>query len=63
MSPTGRSVAARKMRMSRRRGSATALKASEVVLALAMAEHYIPIKEYVKDFFCGRQYGPEVSWS
>jgi hypothetical protein len=31
-----------------RRGSATALKASEVVLARAMTKHYMPIWEYVK---------------
>src|SRR5579871_1776968 len=36
MSPTGRSPSTRKERISRRRGSATALKASEVVAALAM---------------------------
>src|SRR5260370_25139964 len=34
--------------MSRRRGSATALNASEVVAALAMEGIYIPIQEYVK---------------
>jgi hypothetical protein len=33
MSPTGRSCRARKERIARRRGSATALKASEVVEA------------------------------
>src|SRR5215472_10680382 len=48
MSPTGRSCSARKLRISRRRGSATALKASEVVAALGMEEQYMPIKEYVK---------------
>src|SRR4029077_18217092 len=37
--------------MSRRRGSATALKASEVVAARAMQLPYIPIWEYVKHFF------------
>jgi hypothetical protein len=36
MSVTGRSWSARKLKISRRRGSATALKASEVVEALAM---------------------------
>jgi len=36
----------------RRRGSATALKASEVVAALAMPKQYILIWEYVKRFFC-----------
>src|SRR5579863_5669729 len=35
--------------MSRRRGSATALKASEVVAALAMKGIYIPIWVYVKE--------------
>jgi hypothetical protein len=34
--------------ISRRRGSAIALKTSEVVVALAMEASYIPIKEYVK---------------
>ena len=29
--------------ISRRRGSATALQASEVVVALAMTKHYMPI--------------------
>jgi len=37
--------------MSRRRGSATALKASEVVAARGMNGQYIPIWEYVKDYF------------
>jgi hypothetical protein len=32
-----------KLRISRRRGSATALNASEVVAALAMLRQYIPI--------------------
>src|SRR5208283_1282076 len=40
MSPTGRSWATSKPRMSRRRGSATALKASEVVVARAMRQSY-----------------------
>jgi hypothetical protein len=37
--------------MSRLRGSATALKASDVVAALAIDELYIPIWEYVKRYF------------
>ena len=45
--------------MLRRRGSATALKASEVVVALGMAREYIPIWEYVKGgFFAVLQLGP-----
>src|SRR5712692_187426 len=51
ISPTGRSCRAIKFRISRRRGSATALNTSEVVAALAMAQQYIPIWEYVKHFF------------
>jgi hypothetical protein len=44
MSLTGRSRSARNARMSRRRDSATALNASEVVAALAMSmEQYILI--------------------
>jgi hypothetical protein len=38
MSPTGLSCSARQLRISRRRGSATALKASEVVAARGMSE-------------------------
>jgi hypothetical protein len=51
MSPTGRSCSARYLRMSRRRGSATALKASEFVAALGMVREYIPIWEYSKGLF------------
>src|SRR6266550_7455299 len=40
MAPTGRSAGARKSRMSRRRGSATALKLSEVVAARDMRQLY-----------------------
>jgi hypothetical protein len=39
------------MRICRRRGSAMALNASEVVAALAMHKQYIPIWEYVKGKF------------
>ena len=42
--------------MSRRRGSATALNASEVVEARAMGQQYIPIWEYVKRFFQGSRF-------
>src|SRR6266852_8170471 len=48
ISVTERSCRARKLRMSRRRGSAMALKASEVVEARGMGGEYIPIWEYVK---------------
>src|SRR5688500_16498830 len=41
MSPTGRSAGARKFRISRRRGSATALKLSEVVGARGMRVTYV----------------------
>src|SRR5213080_3534428 len=37
--------------MARRRGSATALNASEVVAARAMPQQYIPIWAYVKHYF------------
>src|SRR5262249_24351293 len=47
MSPTGRSRAARKTRMSRRRTSAMALKTSVVVAARGTPAHHIPIWEYV----------------
>src|SRR5882724_5420378 len=40
--------------MARRRGSATALNASEVVAARAMPRQYILIWEYVKYFFLVR---------
>src|SRR6266404_2222003 len=43
MSPTGRSCRARKERIARRRGSATALKASEVVEARGMGPIYTHI--------------------
>src|SRR5579883_2479072 len=43
ISPTGRSCNARKLRISRRRGSATALKASDVVAARGM----VPIYSYI----------------
>jgi hypothetical protein len=43
ISPTDRSPVARNCNISRRRGSATALNASDVVAALAMPKHYIPI--------------------
>src|SRR5580692_4876965 len=42
--------------MSRRRGSATALNASEVVAARAMGQQYIPIWEYVKRYFGGSDF-------
>src|SRR5262249_2167088 len=48
ISPTERSSRARKERISRRRGSAAAVKASEVVEARGMWREYIPIWEYVK---------------
>src|SRR5262244_719544 len=51
ISLTVRSLRARKESMSRRRGSATALKASEVVEARGMKGEYIPIWEYVKRNF------------
>lgn len=51
ISPTDRSPVARNCNISRRRGSATALNASDVVAALAMPQRYIPIWEYVKPFF------------
>src|SRR5229473_3353870 len=51
ISPTGRSCSAIKFKISRRRGSATALNASEVVAARAIPAHYIPIWEYVKHYF------------
>src|SRR4030095_8336578 len=51
ISPTGRSSRARKARMSRRRASAMALKASKVVAARGTGGEYIPIWEYVKSFF------------
>jgi hypothetical protein len=37
--------------MSRRRGSATALKASEVVAALAMPHNIFPYRNMSSDFF------------
>src|SRR6476646_10598290 len=48
MSPTERSRGARYSRMSRRRGSAIALKASDVVAARAITSYNIPLMEYVK---------------
>ena len=48
MSVTDRSSPAMNSRMWRRRGSAIALKGSEVVEARAMRSLYIPIWEYVK---------------
>src|SRR6185503_16207107 len=48
MSVTERSPGARNTRMSRRRASAMALKASVVVAARGTAADYIPTTEYVK---------------
>jgi hypothetical protein len=48
MSLTGRSRSAKSVKMARRRGSATALNASELVAALAIDIRYILIQEYVK---------------
>src|SRR5215217_901168 len=47
-SPTGRSPEARRSRICRRRGSATALNASVVVAARAMKALYITVWLYVK---------------
>src|ERR1700676_1192724 len=44
--------------MSRRRGSATALKASEVVEARGMGREYMPIWEYVKQKLIDRSERP-----
>src|SRR5262245_45960805 len=47
-SPTDRSSNASSVRISRRRGSAIALKMSDVVAARATRTNHIPILEYVK---------------
>src|SRR5438045_6564546 len=51
ISPTGRSSRAKKLRISRRRGSATALKASEVVEARGMVQIYTHIGICQGEFF------------
>src|ERR1700740_2683562 len=51
ISPTGRSCRARKERIARRRGSATALKASEVVEARGMGLIYTHIGICQAEFF------------